>query len=45
MPLGESQEEAQGRKGPLLIPLLIPKHKLKIGNWKVRTLLQAGNAA
>ena len=45
MPLGETREKAQGRKGPLLIPLLIPKHKLRIGNWNVRTLLQTGNAA
>ena len=44
-PLGESREEAQGRKVPLLIPLLITKQKLRIGNWNVRTLLQAGNAA
>ena len=45
MPLGESREEAQGQKEPLLIPLLIPKHKLRIGNWNVKTLLLAGNAA
>ena len=39
-PLGESRQEAQGRKS-----LLQLKSKIRIGCWNVRTLYQAGKQA
>ena len=39
-PLGESRQEAQGRKS-----LLQLKSKIRIGCWNVRTLYQAGKLA